>query len=866
MRDRRQSPLSLHRRWIRSCKKNTLAVFFCFFLTFLLLTLLLVLLHTNHRIGNLQAKAEFTPSDCYIDGLTWEQAESLRRDEEIEKAAVEQAGSEIFQRNSQRFHLMKGDDASMTMLNCLREGRLPQKQGEVAAEEWVLLNLGILPRIGQTFSIEKEDTGEEQQVTLTGILSDIYPNKKYGLLSLYAPLEEKKEGENYLVYLRFRKGTDYLDKTDRLRKEYQLEEDQLKECPAREEKAGLYRTDAQIVAVILLICMTAFYGVYRIASITREKQYGILRAVGMGKNQMKQMILLELYQIFAAGAPAGIGAGLLLSQALLALTGDRDLEIYLYNERIQISPVIPGVAILVCAGLTALLVGIAGLAAAGKVLAMSPVEAISGHGGSRERKGGFAKRANPLKEKKRERGSSKSGALFFLARKYMTLDVKTSFFAVLTICLGAALFTGLLYQARIQRTFRADTKEMMYLNGDYSVTMLYYDQNDQGLSRESAKEIEKLPGIQRIATSSGLPIRVIEQGKIKKNEAYYDEYNRRREEIYGFPEEGFDGKDQVYKSLLLGYNTTALQELEKYVISGSFDPEALGEDEVILSVARTDDTKENDTPGNYREGTPLMDYQAGDEITIKYREDRKTSSKEYERFQDAEEPYVYKTYRIAAIVSFAYMYDCTQTVYPVLITGDKQLKEAAPESAFQCVYADARGDLSEKEQKTLEEELIKITSRSPDVSARSMISEIRQNEGVYRKQMVYIYGIAAVAFLLVLIHMTNHLRYRMQARSREICMLRALGMSVSMTRRMILFENLILGALGCAGAFLLSQFVLRYLYRISQMRSFGHAFHYPFDAYFLIAAASLLLCAALSGGILKEWKTRNVAEGISRAE
>ena len=132
---------------------------------------------------------------------------------------------------------------------------------------------------------------------------------------------------------------------------------------------------------------------------------------------------------------------------------------------------------------------------------------------------------------------------------------------------------------------------MMYLNGDYSVTMLYYDQNDQGLSRESAKEIEKLPGIQRIATSSGLPIRVIEQGKIKKNEAYYDEYNRRREEIYGFPEEGFDGKDQVYKSLLLGYNTTALQELEKYVISGSFDPEALGEDEVILSVARTDDNK-----------------------------------------------------------------------------------------------------------------------------------------------------------------------------------------------------------------------------------------------------------------------------------
>ena len=62
--------IRLHKHFIRNYKKNTLAVFFSFALTFMLLTVLLTLLHTNHKIENVQLKAEFTPSDCYVDGLS----------------------------------------------------------------------------------------------------------------------------------------------------------------------------------------------------------------------------------------------------------------------------------------------------------------------------------------------------------------------------------------------------------------------------------------------------------------------------------------------------------------------------------------------------------------------------------------------------------------------------------------------------------------------------------------------------------------------------------------------------------------------------------------------------------------------------
>ena len=65
-----------------------------------------------------------------------------------------------------------------------------------------------------------------------------------------------------------------------------------------------------------------------------------------------------------------------------------------------------------------------------------------------------------------------------------------------------------------------------------------------------------------------------------------------------------------------GYNTSALKELEKYVVSGDFDAENIKEDEVILAVLSTDDIKQKDTPGWYKDGKRLMDYKTGDKIKI----------------------------------------------------------------------------------------------------------------------------------------------------------------------------------------------------------------------------------------------------------
>ena len=197
-----EKEIRLHRYFIRNCKKNTLTIFFSFTLTFVLLTVMLVLLHTNRKIENIQLKTEFTPSDCYVDDLSEWQINLLRNDPQIKWIALQQGMHDLYGRNGQRVLLTKNDDTAITMMTKITDGRLPEKTGEIVAERWVLLNLGIEPVINQEVNVINEETGKEKKFKLVGILSDSYGNKKYGLLDLYTVMENNST-DTYLAYLRF---------------------------------------------------------------------------------------------------------------------------------------------------------------------------------------------------------------------------------------------------------------------------------------------------------------------------------------------------------------------------------------------------------------------------------------------------------------------------------------------------------------------------------------------------------------------------------------------------------------------------------------------------------------------------------------
>ncbi len=515
--------LRLHIRFIQSYKKNTFAIFFSFVLTFLLLTSLLILLHTNHRIANIQEKTQFTPSDCYIEDVSEREINYLKDDTSIAHLAVQQAGSETFERNHQNVFLIKGDHEAITMMTKVMKGRLPEQEGEVAAEEWVLLNIGIVPEINKSISIKNPETGEEKQVKLVGILSDMFGNKKYGVMHLYTSLDEKST-ETFVAYLQFKDGVDYDKKIKALKRELHISEKQIKECPAKEDLKGLYQTDAEVIIVILVVCMIIFYGIYRIASVARMQQYSVLRAVGMKKKQVRNMLLAELYQIYWVSVPCGILLGYLTASFVITFSGDRNLNIYLYNEKVQFEPVVPLYQIFICIVAVAALIGIIVCLTANSILSHSIVETISGAPSKRRlfRRISSKWRSSIFVIKGT---SGKTSTLFRLGGKYIFKDIKISGFVILTFALGITLFTGLAYRAQTLKSYREDTKEMWYLNGEYAMTMLHFDSAGDGMSRASLEEIKNIKEVASVKTASGMPIRVIDEDHIKRNDEYYDEHN-----------------------------------------------------------------------------------------------------------------------------------------------------------------------------------------------------------------------------------------------------------------------------------------------------------------------------------------------------
>lgn len=855
------SRLCLRHRFMKSYKKNTLALFSCFVLSITLITSLLILVHTNHKMENIQGKMLFTDSDCSVNEISSSQVEKLKSDADLAWYAVSQLEEGEYKKGFQDTHLERGDNQYITLTATIEKGRLPEAENELVGERWALLNMGIEPVCGEEVEIYSEKTDRIETYHLVGILSDVPSNKKYGVKMLYAPIKSGGK-DNYAVFVRFRDGMDYENKVNAVCSNLDIPKKQVKKCPGREDFKGLWLTDLKFISVLFLITMIVFYGVFQITMMSRKNPYGVLRAVGMQSVQLRRLIMSELFEIYLFSIPVGAVLGAAIALLISVLSGDTSQEIYLNNEKVSFAPVIPFLQIGISIAAIAVFIGLAAYFS-GKKIVREPVPDLISYHGNKEKESVLPMRH--FHWKKNDDRHGRTYTLFSLGLKYIQKETTTSIFVVLTVCAGVTLFTGLAYQKKIAENFREDTAEMYYLNGQYEMGTLSIGSTSDGVSRECAKEAASLEGICNIKTQSGIPVRVIDKKEVARNHAYYEEMNEAVLKHMDYPIAGYDGTDQIYKSVLYGYNKNALSKLKKYVIDGDFDEHGLKEDEVILSVLHMDDTKkENQYPGNYREGTPLMQYKAGDEIQIKYRKDFDTAHLSYEQLADTDAQYCYKTYKVAAIVSFAYMYDCNITVYPLLITSDDQVEKLCPDSHIQRMYMDGADSLTEDDRERLERQLIRLGNQFQGISTRSMISDIEKNEVLFRKQMVYVVGIAVISFILVLINIINNLSYRMQIRTQEICMLRAIGMSVKMIRRMMIFENTVLGLMGVILAYFCSIPVLKYLYLQSDMRAFGHQYQFDYPAFFMISIIAVLLCVLLAGRLSKDWKTKKIIERMNQ--
>ncbi len=135
-------------------------------------------------------------------------------------------------------------------------------------------------------------------------------------------------------------------------------------------------------AIALLVGLFLIYNTVSLSVIGRRRQIGILRSLGLSRGRVASLFAAEGAVLGLVGSLLGVGAGLLLGQALLRSVSQTVSVLYAYLrvERVEVSPGLLGVT-LVLGILGALLASLAPAYAASRIV---PQEAM--HPGASERR------------------------------------------------------------------------------------------------------------------------------------------------------------------------------------------------------------------------------------------------------------------------------------------------------------------------------------------------------------------------------------------------------------------------------------------------------------------------------------------------
>jgi len=194
------------------------------------------------------------------------------------------------------------------------KGRLPQKEGEIAFENWIFKYMDNSPKIGDTIKL-KTASGQMKNFKITGII----PNQiqtQYNGIALGMTYSNKFDIERSTIYMTIYKSGGIRNTVDELSKKFKencISNKHLLDYSgegSNDLNKSLYSTAAIVIVIIIMATIAIIYNSFQISVMERIKQFGLLRAVGATPLQIRKIVLREASIISAAGIPLGLLGGI----------------------------------------------------------------------------------------------------------------------------------------------------------------------------------------------------------------------------------------------------------------------------------------------------------------------------------------------------------------------------------------------------------------------------------------------------------------------------------------------------------------------------------------------------------------------------
>ena len=699
----------------------------------------------------------------------------------------------------------------------LKEGRYPAEEGEAALDEFTLRNLDIPREIGTTFTLDGET------FTLCGIVSEqpsaltqrmqvfVNPTLDYGTNGtfLYVKFEESKD-----IYRQMSAFADIFGISKKeIAANWELVEwlkNGTRINAAEAVKTGILHwkeagfpyiwgnldekwnlKDKAVLAAIGVFGAFVIYSLFQVSVRKRMSQYSVMQTLGMESKCTFGVLTSELWMIFAVAYPVGCVLGNAaawgiyqkIGSIFVRTKGIQHTNMYVAAEaareaaqvgRAQAGAFqVSGEAIFCGAVFLLCLLTFVSLILVRRMEMLTLREMIT--------------KEDKSQTKKRQIYSLKQKDLTgILTKKFMFSRKKTFIGIILSLSVGSVLFLGTAYlteNAKINNelTFKAD-------DGLGSDIQVYEDSDSLSglIPKVCAEQMEKISGLESVR-----PVRYM-AGELTMSDdvfhwpEYYMGSENPEENILDADSdmvEKFNGRlvrkangEYGLKVNIYGYDDRMLKELNDYLLEGEIDPEKMREEDTVILATLMDGQ------GNY-DGISVS---PGDALSVRT---PKTAQTELLKFQGEDSLYQNSDLQVQAVVSrtLARVDQFYGDGAASIIMTNEQMQKYFGIEGYRTISIALK---EHADAVAVTDEIRKVVSGVSDCVVKDYTEQIKVQNFYLNQKMLFFYGIALALLVISLLHIMNSMQYLVTARKHEFGILRAMGITDSGFRMMLLKEGL----------------------------------------------------------------------------
>ena len=713
--------------------------------------------------------------------LSEEEARRLQKTIE-QSEQVERYGSGIFlgagmdERFGFSVEVRYADENMAESFNCLpTQGRMPEKENEVALSSMILETLGVTPKIGEEVTLTWETNPMLKQYKTDtfqicgfwqgdkAVLGQmVWVSEVYAKENCYPVTQEELKngiyngGKEYSVW--YRNLWNLEKKTENLSKEagFTKAGTGLEVNPAYnllEEDSFSFSSLIIMILFVILAGYLIIYNIFNISVKTDIRAYGLLKNVGTTGKQLKKIVRMQVWRLSAIGIPIGLLCGYLAGLCMApSLTADAEISAQAGKTAQTVVSANP-LIFLGAALLTLLTVYISSLQACKIVEKVSPVEAL---------------RLAEGEQSRRKMKKNTSVTWWGMAFQNVFRNWKKGLIVMVSIALSMVVVNCIVM---LVQGYDFDSYRKVFLASDFQLDQMtgsLSNTNFNGITPEIKEILDECPdSAQTGYVYYSEETHKMEPELLKTWEAFADKYEKNwtvyEKQIWK------DTKDSNTINVhFLGISEGVFEKLEWRGEKCSWDTFKNGNYVLV------------DYGDKYAEH-PVSYYQTGDVFKMEY---RNGNQKEYEVIGEALMPY-------------ALDYPYADFMYiTVLVPEDEYITQTGNESAMYAAI-DAKKGRDRKIKDYMDHNVLKENEMINVFSVLDMEESFQRFVSKY--YMIGGFLVVILAFIGIM-NFFNTTATSVISRKKELALLEVVGMTKKQVLKMLVSE----GFLYLGGAFVIA--------------------------------------------------------------